>query len=219
MRFSDWEPIYLAILNDFGFSREHDEAAALLLSRLLRDRRNDEVMKEARELIRGSNVVICGNAPCLASDLQIMKNVNAEYIAADGAISTLLEEDMLPGLIVTDLDGPMKSIMEANRLGSIVVVHAHGDNLGALQKYVPHLSNVIGTTQSKPVENVYNFGGFTDGDRCVFLAKHFEAGKIDLIGFDFDDAGATPRKKKKLIWARQLIELAMSENPTVSYNF
>jgi hypothetical protein len=211
MRFEDWEPIYLAILNDFGFSRRRDEVAALLLSSLLRERRNDEVMNEARELVCGNDIVICGNAPCLASELQAMKEINAQYIAADGAVAVLLEEAIYPVLIVTDLDGPIQAIREANKLGSLVVVHAHGDNLEALQNYVPILSKVMGTTQSKPIENVYNFGGFTDGDRCVFLAKHFEARTIELIGFDFDDAGATPRKKRKLIWARRLIELAMPE--------
>ena len=30
-----------------------------------------------------------------------------------------------------------------------------------------------------------NFGGFTDGDRCVFLAEYFNASKIVLIGMDF----------------------------------
>lgn len=212
MRLEDWEPIYSAILNDFGFSREKDEAAALLLSGLLKGRRNNEVLKEAQELVMGKDVVICGNAPCLANELRAKKENDAEYIAADGASAILLEEDILPGLIVTDLDGPIQAIREANELGSIIVVHAHGDNLEALRKYVPLLSDVIGTTQSNPIENVYNFGGFTDGDRCVFLARHFEARKIELIGFDFDDAGVTPRKKKKLIWARRLIELAMSEN-------
>ena len=32
---------------------------------------------------------------------------------------------------------------------------------------------------------VNNFGGFTDGDRCVFLANHFKANKIILLGMDF----------------------------------
>jgi len=36
-----------------------------------------------------------------------------------------------------------------------------------------------------PVENVYNFGGFTDGDRCVFLAEEFSAKEIILIGMEF----------------------------------
>ena len=31
----------------------------------------------------------------------------------------------------------------------------------------------------------HNFGAFTDGDRCVFLANHFKAKKIILLGMDF----------------------------------
>ena len=36
-----------------------------------------------------------------------------------------------------------------------------------------------------PVEKVYNFGGFTDGDRCVFLADEFAAKEIILVGMEF----------------------------------
>ena len=47
------------------------------------------------------------------------------------------------------------------------------------------ISNVIGTTQTKKFGKLENFGGFTDGDRCVFLAEYFDASKIILIGMDF----------------------------------
>ena len=43
----------------------------------------------------------------------------------------------------------------------------------------------MGTTQTKPIGKIHNFGGFTDGDRCVFLANHFKAKKIILLGMDF----------------------------------
>jgi len=62
------------------------------------------------------------------------------------------------------------------------------------------------------LKNVYNFGGFTDGDRCVFLAKALGAAEIKLVGFDYDDESVTPRKRKKLAWAKRLIEIALSEN-------
>jgi hypothetical protein len=84
-------------------------------------------------------------------------------------------------------------------------VHAHGDNIDKLEKYVPLLHSIVGSTQSVPLKNVYNFGGFSDGDRCVFLAKEFGAAKINLIGFDFNDEDVTPTKKKKLHWAKTLI--------------
>ncbi len=45
--------------------------------------------------------------------------------------------------------------------------------------------NCIGTTQATPIGKVNNFGGFTDGDRCVFLADYFNAKKIILLGMDF----------------------------------
>ncbi|GIS96634.1 MAG: hypothetical protein CM1200mP23_4400 [Nitrososphaerota archaeon] len=40
-------------------------------------------------------------------------------------------------------------------------------------------------TQTKPIRKINNFGGFTDGDRCVFLADYFKAKKKILLGMDF----------------------------------
>ena len=116
----------------------------------------------------------------------------------------------MPDIVVTDLDGPFPAILKANQMGSIVVVHAHGDNLDALNRYVPQLERIIGTVQCHPPPGLYNFGGFTDGDRCVFLAKELRAASINLVGFDFEDESVTPRKKKKLAWAKRLIELALA---------
>jgi uncharacterized Rossmann fold enzyme len=31
------------------------------------------------------------------------------------------------------------------------------------------------------------------------------------VGFDFEDQSVTPRKRKKLAWAKRLIEIALSE--------
>jgi hypothetical protein len=127
-------------------------------------------------------------------------------IAADGATSVLLRGALIPDLVCTDLDGVIADIITANRLGSLIVVHAHGDNMDMLKKVLPTLNeNVLCTTQSKPLHNVYNFGGFTDGDRCVFLAKEFGARRIELIGFDFEDKNVSEKKRKKLKWAKRLI--------------
>ncbi|MDQ1282410.1 MAG: 2-amino-4-hydroxy-6-hydroxymethyldihydropteridine diphosphokinase, partial [Euryarchaeota archaeon] len=111
----------------------------------------------------------------------------------------------------TDLDGPFAAILEANRKGAILAVHAHGDNLDALSIYVPKLERIIGTVQCRPRPGLYNFGGFTDGDRSVFLARELGASEVDLLGFDFDDNSVTPRKKKKLAWAKRLIDLALMD--------
>jgi hypothetical protein len=211
MRLESWVPLYLAILEDFGFSRSRDEEAAELLRELLQGRENTLLAAEA--LLSGRRAVVCGNAPCLSRVLEDMRDGemdNAVFLAADGATVSLLDHGILPAIVVTDLDGPFSAILKANKLGSIVVVHAHGDNLEALKRYVPLLDRVIGTAQCRPPEGLYNFGGFTDGDRAVFLAREMGAASIELVGFDFEDQSVTPRKKKKLAWAKKLIDLAIS---------
>ena len=42
-------------------------------------------------------------------------------------------------------------------------------------KFVKEFANVVGTTQTEEFGKMKNFGGFTDGDRCVFLAEFFNA--------------------------------------------
>jgi uncharacterized Rossmann fold enzyme len=89
---------------------------------------------------------------------------------------------------------------------AIMVIHAHGDNIDAIEAHVPSLSTVLGTTQARPLTNVFNIGGFTDGDRAVFLAKEYGARTVSAIGFDFSDSSVSPTKKRKLQWAKQLLE-------------
>lgn len=212
MQFADWEPLYLAILDDFGFSRSGDEVAAKLLQDLLRSR--EDCLPAAKERICGHDVVVCGNAPTLLFELDDLKNEKLKedttIIAADGASAVLLSRGIVPSIVVTDLDGPFDAVLQADLQGAIVVVHAHGDNLDALRRCVPQLKRIVGTVQCRPLEGLFNFGGFTDGDRCVFLAKELGGASIRLIGFDFDDESVTPRKRKKLAWAKKLIDIALS---------
>ena len=114
----------------------------------------------------------------------------------------------------------MDDILLANLRGANIAVHSHGDNLDAVVKYAPFFSNVIGTTQAQPVGNIYNFGGFTDGDRAIFLAVALGASEITLAGMDFGDivtrysrpnlktdlAEADEFKKKKLMYAARLTQ-------------
>jgi uncharacterized Rossmann fold enzyme len=205
-----WEPVYLQILEDFGFSLQRDEEAAERLADLLAGRQT--AFHDLCLLVRGNPVAVCGNAPHLAAELDDLGRIESATIAADGAVSVLLGKNVVPDVVVTDLDGPFLDIQRANRMGSLVVVHAHGDNLDALTSFVPLLERVVGTCQCRPPAGLFNFGGFTDGDRCVFLAKELGAAKIGLLGFDFQDARLTPRKKKKLVWAKRLIGLALSSD-------
>ena len=152
------------------------------------------------------------------------------FIAADGAAAILLKHKKIPDIIVTDLDGKHSKDVEkeikAMDFGTVLLIHAHGDNSEKLKKYLPLLTKqvreqkVIPTCQCRPPDYLYNFGGFTDGDRCVFLAKTFNAEKIILLGFDFNDSTVTEMKKKKLQCAEKLIRIAAAEIPgkIISFN-
>ena len=64
MNFNEWEPWYCEILDYFGFSRADDEKAARWLASLLS--RDDLAALAA--LTCGSEVTVCGNAPCLKDE-------------------------------------------------------------------------------------------------------------------------------------------------------
>ncbi len=202
MKFKDWSPIYEEILRDFGWTKEKDEEAARILSCLLAGKSSNTSI--LRNKIKGKDVLVCGNAITLSNDLDRITSDKYLIIAADGATSTLLEKGIVPDIIVTDLDGYIPDEIKANRNGAIMVVHAHGDNMNRLDK-VRNMRGVIGTTQAEPLENIYHFGGLSDGDRCVFLAYEFSARSITLAGFNFMDEKVTDIKKKKLKWAHRLI--------------
>jgi len=199
MDFKTWEPWYREILEYFGFSRAQDEEAARLLEALLS--RDDLPALEA--LIGGREVTVCGNAPCLKDDLPKIRGV---VCAADAAADVLDEHGIRPDAVFTDLDGTSDRLLSMNESGTIVVVHAHGDNMSLLRYWVPQFRGpLVGTTQSFPLPHVHNFGGFSDGDRAVFAADDLGAGHITLLGFDLDDKNVDPVKRGKLFWARKLL--------------
>src|SRR3989337_924604 len=101
MDFDQWEPIYEEILRDFRWIRERDEEAARSLSELLKGKETD--LRYLREKIEGKNVLVCGKASTLSSDLEMMDIKKYLIIAADGATSALLEMGIVPDIIVTDL--------------------------------------------------------------------------------------------------------------------
>ena len=203
MKYEAWEPYYRAILEDFGWTADGDERAARIMAPLLPD--PAPALARLRQLIGGRDVLVCGKAPRLREDLRDVDRSRYTVIAADGATSTLLAAGIVPDVIVSDLDGSHADLLKANGQGAVVLAHAHADNVPAVREMVPQLKDVIGTTQARPFDHVYNFGGFSDGDRCVFLALEFGAASVTIIGFDLSDTNVTPKKLKKLQWARRLL--------------
>ena len=205
MYFEDWEPFYVQILNDFGFSRAQDEAVARDLDARLGGRRAADL--DLRSLLEGQEVTVAGNGPNLAAEIDDARGV---LVTADEATSVALGRGLRPAILVTDLDGTVSDQVKANDAGTIAVVHGHGDNGPAVRQWAPLFAGrTVATTQSRPVGGLRNFGGFTDGDRAVFLADHFGAARIRLIGFDFEHPSPKdldPRtKQRKLDWAYILL--------------
>lgn len=198
MRYKEWEPIYKEIIDDFDFSEKNDIKSAELLSEI----RGSDGLSPLKK-IKDRSVEIIGPFVEKTDDIYI--------IAAGSSIAELDSMDKKPDLMVTDLDGDIGLQLDYNLSGVPIVIHAHGDNLQTIKKWAPRFKgHVISSCQCRPVEEVYNFGGFTDGDRAVFIADHFGAKKIFLNGWDFDKPSSKDVDKdikmKKLQWAKRLID-------------
>lgn len=208
MRFSDWEPTYTEILSDLGFNRSEDEMCVRILKmatvncHLIDDDEFGECFSDT--------VTIVGNAPCLEDDIS-SKGTVGTVVASGSSVGRLLEMGIMPDIVVTDLDGDIGPQMDASSRGAVTAIHAHGDNQDLVRMYAGMFNGrVVLTTQSSPENTVYDFGGFTDGDRAVCMARHFGARRVALRGFDFDDpmekdGSDREMKLRKLSWARRIM--------------
>jgi len=177
-----WKKRYFAILKELNYSEKKDKESALILDSIIK---KTDSNKKIRKLIQGNTVFVIGSGPSLSFAIPKLKKFKKSIkIAADSSLKPLIDNGIIPDIIVTDLDGNEDAIRKISKTKSIFVIHAHGDNIEKLQM-VEKIKNCIGTTQTKPFSKIKNFGGFTDGDRGVFLASYFNAKKIILFGMDF----------------------------------
>lgn len=220
MKFIDWFPYYQSIRLQFGYSTQKDQEAANILSRMIKRKALDTNVLQNK--IAGNPVMVIGSGPGLERNIKFIKrNTKFVKIVANGAAQALIERNIKPNIVVTDLDGNPSFLQKAEKMGSTMVVHAHGDNINRLKKLVPKFKRLIGSTQVMPVQNVYNFGGFTDGDRCVFLAEEFGAREIVLVGMELGDrVGRYSKeaivdielKKKKMKAGKRLLEMLAKQS-------
>ncbi len=231
MNMEQWGCWYRKITERLGYDPTEDRRAADTLSRLLTGRQTP--LRELKRRVEGRPTLILGAGPSLEADLKRIANKTnllekCGIITADGATTALLKTThRKPDIVVTDLDGRIEDIKAADKNGALIVIHAHGDNIPQLNRYVEGLTNVLGTTQVEPTGGLHNFGGFTDGDRAAFLAEALGGGPLALVGMDLGEVTgrfskvsvASPEVKAvKLRFCKDLLEWLASNVTTDMYN-
>lgn len=211
MNFEEWEPLYEQILTDFGYGRGGDQQARDKLESLFTARveaNPEQVVEETLTALdlSGDTVAVVGGAQTLETELDAVADADA-VVAASNAAARVRTAGVAVDCMVTDLDKTPETAAELTHEGTPVAVHAHGDNLNLVERYVPDfdLGWVIPTTQARPVGPVRNLGGFTDGDRAAYLADHCGAERLRFYGWDFADESVAPEKAQKLAWASRLL--------------
>jgi hypothetical protein len=201
MRYTDWSPVYGAILDDFGYDRDGDARVRDRLAELTRPFDHDRL-----PAFDGATVAVCGAAPSLAADLPLARDADV-VVAASTAADVCLDAGVTVDCMVTDLDKNPETAVGLTDEGVPVAAHAHGDNRALVEEYVPRLAGewTLPTTQAEPVGPVENHGGFTDGDRGAFLADAFGADRLVFPGWSFDDPTVGAAKRRKLAWAERLL--------------
>jgi len=203
-----WWSFQEEINSQFGFSKSREEVSSRLISRLYQPKGN------LSKLLLHNTVTIVG-AGITANEI-IPDGV---LIAADGAVSACLKRNLIPDIVVTDLDGHLPEMVLANTKGSEIVVHGHGDNLSRLFEFSTKIQPISLTT-TYPSSNTNCWGGFTDGDRSLMMSLGLGADLVNLVGFDFEKVGEYTgkfsfKKLQKLSWARKIVDKCKEETGKV----
>ncbi|MCA9812802.1 MAG: DUF115 domain-containing protein [Nitrosarchaeum sp.] len=227
MVISGWELKYREILMEFKYDMKQDIESAKALDLIVK---KPYSINKLEELIVGKPVIVVGAGPSLLHALPFLKKFkHITKIVADSAVDTIVGKKINPNIVVTDLDGDESYLKKIGKTDTVFVVHAHGDNIKRLN-LTKHFKNCICSTQAEPFGKVQNFGGFTDGDRAVFLASYFNAKSIIMCGMDLEGKigkfshtkqSEFKVKLKKLQKAKELLEWlstkSKSELFTTSY--
>jgi len=219
----EWAKKYSEILQEFNYDRRKDLESAKILNSILKKKFPTHNLEKR---IKGKTVFVIGAGPSLISCISMLRKYkNITKVVADGATTALIKNGIRPDIVVTDLDGDQQFLKKVSNIDAVMVVHSHGDNIEKLP-LATEFKYCVGTTEGKPFGKVHNFGGFTDGDRCVFLAKYFGAKKIILFGMDFGSKiGKYSKTKildrriklKKLRYGKKLLEWLGSKDSSGLY--
>lgn len=213
----------------FGWSYQADVTSAIGLRNVCNEHpqanlfgwspeRRAETLEAVRErLLDAARVVLVG-AAASREHLDRAWPSGTEFVAADGAVGACLGL-VEPVCVVTDLDGGVH-LDGAVDNGIPLIVHAHGDNAKTwstmLQRWTAKPPRLVLTHQTHEHHpDMFNPGGFTDGDRAVCFVRWLgvQNERIHLLGYDETRVGPWSgttdpvRKMEKLSWMAQILDM------------
>ena len=110
---SNWMEKYSHIIKEFKYSEKKDRKSALILNSILE---KSNVNEKISSLVKGKTVFVIGSGPSLSTAIPKLKNFKKSIkIAADSSIKPLLENGIIPDIIITDLDGDEKSLKQMSK--------------------------------------------------------------------------------------------------------
>ena len=173
-------------------------------------------------------IVIVGAAVTSLEIIKILKNNNFLVLAdGAGAVFSTLDDELEKEAwsrslcVISDGDGG-SGLTKAIQKEIPLILHAHGDNILSWTKVIDYIlsSNIemkIVLTHQLPkkIDGMYNFGGFTDGDRAVCFVHSTGVPKerIVMIGTRTDIvgkwSGITDKELKlsKLKWMEKVLQI------------
>lgn len=232
---------YLQIIATLGFSEAEDKEARDLLFNSFSEK-SEYILENKigliQDIIKNKKIIyIFGGGPgtnvflnnvtrafCNKRFQKLFENKHL-IIAIDGSTEVLVNHNIIPDIIFTDLDGITLNKAQKKELEhTFFVIHAHGDNQNKIREFRNFIINhddILGSTQVESRYPILNYGGFTDGDRALYFLNNFidSSYKVYLIGYEFgnivgkhskpeyiDNIKASAIKLKKLDIGKELVE-------------
>lgn len=235
--FVAFRPIFAKIREDFGFGDALEIEARDQLWDLMGQTNPRSLVQSLLANCQGKKICFFGAGPNLTPQLEKLSKQFNTYrkayfiVAADGSANALQSRQILPDLIISDFDGLNEDQLGPFLdLGVVVSLLVHGDNMSQILRhrnfFQSYTSQILGTTQAPAKYPIINPGGFTDGDRGLFLLHHLLSPTIPfyLLGYEYGSTigqysknaytgniPMTPLKEKKLVWCKRLISLLDQE--------
>jgi uncharacterized Rossmann fold enzyme len=199
MIWNEWKKQYYEVIKRLNINEKDDQNSAKYLGAYFSDllkQKSSSIIQKLQKIFQYP-IIIAGAGPSLEYDFNVFLKMGFDsrikIISVDGATALFRIKSINPDVVVTDLDGDLTSIKWAISCNALTLIHAHGDNLHLISQFFSENESIIrnydvwGTTQCRPDKGLLNYGGFTDGDRAIFMAFHFQTPLIGLIGFDFGE--------------------------------